>query len=63
MKDVKRLEPSVPAENLIASLRNVYDLLIGPERGQHPPLKNEFSKQARLRMAETYNTQLSNSGI
>ena len=63
MKDVKRLEPGVPAENFIASLRNVYDLLVAPERGQHPRLEKEFLKQARLRMAETYNTQLSNSGI
>ena len=63
MKDIKRLEPGVPAENFIASLRNVYDLLVQPELTNHPRLENEFLKQARLRMAETYNTQLSNSGI
>ena len=63
MKDVKRLEPGVPAENFIASLRNVYDLLVQPELTSHPRLETEFLKQARLRMAETYNTQLSNSGL
>ena len=63
MKDIKRLEPGVPAENFIASLRNVYDLLVQPELSSHPRLETEFLKQARLRMAETYNTQLSNSGI
>ena len=63
MKDIKRLEPGVPAENFIASLRNVYELLVKPEVTNHPRLETEFLKQARLRMAETYNTQLSNSGI
>ena len=62
MKDIKRLEPGVPAENFIASLRNVYDLLVKPETTNHPRLETEFLKQARLRMAETYNTQLTNSG-
>ena len=63
MKDIRRLEPGVPAENFIASLRNVFDLLVQPELTNHPRLETEFLKQARLRMAETYNTQLSNSGI
>ena len=62
MKDIKRLEPGVPAENFLASLRNVHDLLVKPELTNHPRLEIEFLKQARLRMAETYNTQLTNSG-
>ena len=62
MKDIKRLEPGVPSENFIASLRNVYELLVKPDVTNHPRLETEFLKQARLRMAETYNTQLLNSG-
>ena len=63
VKDVKRLEPGIPAEDFIGSLRNVYDLLVKPEVSRHPRLEIEFLKQARLRMSETYNTQLSNSGV
>ena len=62
MKDIKRLEPGVPSENFKALLRNVYELLVKPDVTYHPRLETEFLKPARLRMAETYNTQLLNSG-
>ena len=63
MKDVKKLEPGIPCENFIASLRNNFDLLVKPELGTYPLLEKEFIKQARLRMSETYNTQMSASNV
>ena len=61
MKDVKKLQPGVQVEGFINTLKNNYDLLVKPDVSAFPRLETEFIKQARLRLAESYNTQLTNS--
>ena len=61
MKDVKKLQPGVQVEGFINTLKNNYDLLVKPDLALFPRLETEFIKQARLRLAESYNTQLTNS--
>ena len=61
MKDVKKLQPGVQVEGFINTLKNNYDLLVKPDLTTFPRLETEFIKQARLRLAESYNTQLTNS--
>ena len=61
MKEVKKLQPGVQVEGFINTLKNNYDLLVKPDVTAFPRLETEFIKQARLRLAESYNTQLTNS--
>ena len=57
MKDLKRLEPGVHVETFIASLRNIYDLLVVSELRQHQRLeKNEFRSYINKR----HGSQLTN---